>query len=251
MSQAMIPRYRLISPIKTPCRCPHMSRPRLLICSPRFSAWLINKCPCNFAQLVLHFSHRLNGEEKHIPFWCTSEGSQAPHQVVLITASRPLRAMCQWPPSLGLTAAGLCSPDKCCCHQPHQAIPTTPVHHLNALLPPFPALSFSFASLPMYITLPFLLYISFYSYSHPLLFPPFLFPFISVLYSFPFVIRSWRPHAGDYGGRNQPRVSGCTSSLRCSLANNEDGHRQNPVSHCARHTWGHNEQYILLKGKKK
>lgn len=126
MSQAMIPRYRFISPIKTPCRCPHMSRPRLLICSPRFSAWLINKCPCNFAQLVLHFSHRLNGEEKHIPFWCTSEGSQAPHQEVLIMASRPLRAMCQWPPSLGLAAAGLCSPDKCCCHQPHQAFPTFP-----------------------------------------------------------------------------------------------------------------------------
>lgn len=101
MRQPMIPRYRFISPIKTPCRCPHMSRPWLLICSPRFSAWLINKCPCNFAQLVSHSSHRLNGEEKNIPFWCTSEETQTPHLVVLITASRPYRTVCQWPPSLG------------------------------------------------------------------------------------------------------------------------------------------------------
>lgn len=60
----MIQRYRFPSPIKTPCRCPHMSRLRLLICSPRFSAWLINKCPCNFAQLVSHSSHRLKEEKK-------------------------------------------------------------------------------------------------------------------------------------------------------------------------------------------
>lgn len=42
MRQPVIQRYRFISPIKTPCRCPRMSRPWLLICSPRFSAWLIN-----------------------------------------------------------------------------------------------------------------------------------------------------------------------------------------------------------------
>lgn len=133
----MIPRYRFISPIKTPCRCPHMSRPWLLICSPRFSAWLINKCPCNFAQLVSHSSHRLNGEEKHIPFWCTSEGTQTPHQVVLITASRLYRAVCQWPPSLGPTAAGLCTPDKCCCHQPPQHLRPPPFIILLLCSPPF------------------------------------------------------------------------------------------------------------------
>lgn len=60
----MIQRYWFISPIKTPCRCPHMSRLWLLICSPRFSAWLINKCPCNFAQLVSHSSYRLNEGKK-------------------------------------------------------------------------------------------------------------------------------------------------------------------------------------------
>lgn len=132
MRQPMIPRYRFISPIKTPCRRPHTSRLWLLICSPRFSAWLINKCPCNFAQLVSHSSHRLNGEEKHIPFWCTSEGTQTPHQVVLITASRPYRGVCQWTPSLGPTAAGLCTPDKCCCHQR-----TRPPHRQHLWPPPF------------------------------------------------------------------------------------------------------------------
>ena len=69
----------------------HVEGLGLLICSPRFSAWLINKCPCNFAQLVSHSSHRLSGEEKHIPFWCTSEGTQTPHQVVLITSLPPLQ----------------------------------------------------------------------------------------------------------------------------------------------------------------
>lgn len=127
MRQPMIPRYRFTSPIKTPCCCPHMSRPQLLICSPRFSTWLINKCPCNFAQLVSHSSHRLNREEKHIPFWCTSEGTQTPHQVVLITVRRLYRSACQWPPSFGPTAAGLCTPDKCCCHQ-------TPPHIISDLL---------------------------------------------------------------------------------------------------------------------
>lgn len=64
MRQPIIQRYRFISPIKTPCRCPHMSRLGLLICSPRFSAWLINKCPCNFAQLVSHSSYWLKKERK-------------------------------------------------------------------------------------------------------------------------------------------------------------------------------------------
>lgn len=73
---------------------------------------------------------------------------------------------------------------------------------------------------------------------------PSCFPYISVPYSFPPVIRSWWPPAGVNGGENQPWVSRCISSLRCSLASNEDGHCQNPVSRCARHTWGHNEQCI-------
>lgn len=64
MPQPMILLYRFISPIKTPCRRPHMSRPLLLIFSPRFSAWLINKCPYNFAQLVSHSSYRLSGGGK-------------------------------------------------------------------------------------------------------------------------------------------------------------------------------------------
>lgn len=76
MHQPMNPRYWFISPIKAPWRCPYMSRLRRPICSSRFSAWLINKCPCNFAQLVSHSSHRLNRKKIHIPFWCTSEGAR-------------------------------------------------------------------------------------------------------------------------------------------------------------------------------
>lgn len=136
----MIQRYRFPSPIKTPCRCPHMSRLRLLICSPRFSAWLINKCPCNFAQLVSHSSHRLKEEKKHIPFWCTSEGTQTPHQVVLITGTHPHRGVCRWPPSLGSTAAGLCTPDKhLLSSTPFRAATTNPLHHTATLLTLFPS----------------------------------------------------------------------------------------------------------------
>lgn len=243
MRQPMIPRYRFISPIKTPCRRPHTSGLWLLICSPRFSAWLINKCPCNFAQLVSHSSHRLNGEEKHIPFWCTSEGTQTPHQVVLITASRPYRGVCQWPPSLGPTAAGLCTPDKCCCHQRTRP-PTASIYDHP------PSSSCCFA-LPLSCPPSLLCFITYVQSSAlspppPLLpsFPPLLFPYISVPYSFPPVIRSWRPPAGVNGGENQPWVSGCISSLRCSTASNEDGHCQNPASRSARHTWGHNEQCV-------
>lgn len=49
-------------------------------------------------------------------------------------------------------------------------------------------------------------------------FHPPLFPNISVPSSFPPVIRSRWPPAGVNGGENQPEVSGCISSLRCSLA---------------------------------
>lgn len=184
MRQPMIPRYRFISPIKKPCRCPHMSRPWLLICSPRFSAWLINKCPCNFAQLVSHSSHRLNGEEKHIPFWCTSERTQTPHQVVLITASRPYWAVCQWPPSLGPTAAGLCTPDKCCCHQPPQHVRPPPFIILLLYFPPFPVLPLSLASSPMSIPVPPFPHLSFILFllaSLPSCFPTFPFPIHSLL----------------------------------------------------------------------
>lgn len=80
----IIPCYRSLQPIKSSISSPHMLRPQPLKCSPRFSAWLINKCSHNFAQLVSHSSHWLNREEKHIPFWCGSETSQTPHQVVLI-----------------------------------------------------------------------------------------------------------------------------------------------------------------------
>lgn len=149
MRQPMIPRYRFISPIKTPCRCPHMSRPWLLICSPRFSAWLINKCPCNFAQLVSHSSHRLNGEEKNIPFWCTSEETQTPHLVVLITASRPYRTVCQWPPSLGpRRLAYALQTSAAVINQPP---PNPHLHHLTTLLSTFPVLPLLFASSPMSI----------------------------------------------------------------------------------------------------
>ena len=236
----MIPGYRFISPIKTPSRCPHMSKPWPLICSPRFSAWLINKCPCNFAQLVSHSSHWLNGEEKHIPFWCTSEGTQTPHQVVLIIASRPYQAVYQCPQSLGPTAAGLCTPDKCCCH-PH------PLH----LRPP-PSSSHCFG-LPLSCP-PFRL--SFITYTStllprppppphsPCLPSPLVSPRNSVPYSSAPVIRSWRPPAGVNGGENRLWVSGCISSLRCLSSSNEDGHCQTPTSRCARHTWGHNEQCV-------
>lgn len=237
-AQPMISRYRFISPIKTPCRCPHISRPRLLICSPRFSAWLINKCPCSFAQLVSHSSHRLNEEEKHIPFWCTSERTQTPHQVVLITASRPYRAMCQWPPSLGPAAAGLCTPDKWSSHQPppHH-------HHHHFQPPPFIILELfsplfcppSVALSPIYTPTP---------HSLPAPFPPRLFLYVSFPYSSPPVIRSRWPPAGVNGGENQPRVSECISSFWCPPASNEDGHCQNSASHCARHRWAHNEQCV-------
>lgn len=66
--------------------------------------------------------------------------------------------------------------------------------------------------------------------------PPLWFLYISAPYSFPPVIRSWRPPAGVNGGENQPWVSGCISSLRYSPASNEDRHCQNPASRCARHT---------------
>lgn len=130
-------------------------------------------------------------------------------------------------------AAGLCTPDKCCCHpHPQHLRPPLSSSHCSGIplsCPPF---------LPSFIT-----YVhppapspptSLHSPPPPC--PPLLFPYISLPYSFPPVIRSWRPPAGVNGGENRPWVSGCISSLRCSPASNEDGHCQNPASRCARHT---------------
>lgn len=119
---------------------------------------------------------------------------------------------------------------------PFQAATTNPLHHPATLLSPFLPSSLSPSVHPLYI--------------YPILCPflsrrlPPLFPCISVPSSFPPVIRSRWPPAGVNGGENQPKVSGCISSLRCSLASNEDGHCQNHISRCARHTWGHNELYV-------
>lgn len=150
-------------------------------------------------------------------------GTQTPHQVVLITASRPYRAVCQWPPSLDPMASGLCTPDKCCCHQPPKPLRPPPfiipllcsTHFLSSLSP------------VLHHLCPFLCPFS------PPSFPPLLFPFISVPYSFPTVIRSWQPPTGVNRGENQPWVSGCISSLRCLPASNEGGRCQNPTSRCA------------------
>lgn len=212
----------------------HVEELGLLICSPRFSAWLINKCPCNFAQLVSHSSHRLSGEEKHIPFWCTSEGTQTPHQVVLISSQPPLQRCMPMTSIIRPHGCWLTHSRLAPLSSAPRASLATPLHHLAALLSPLPVLPLS----PMSIPLP----------SPPLTLlqppPPLLFPHIPAPYSSPPVIRSWRPPAGVNGGENQPWVSGCISSLRCSLASNEDGHCQNPASRCARLTWGHNEQRV-------
>lgn len=162
MRQPVIQRYWFISPIKTPCRCPHMSRLWLLICSPRFSAWLINKCPCNFAQLVSHSSYRLNEEKKTYSILMHIRGgTQTPHQVVLITASRPYRGVCQWPPSLCPTAAGLCTSDKRCCHQPPSEriqLPPTSSHYFAHPLSCPPSLLWYITYIHSSAPLPFIIH---------------------------------------------------------------------------------------------
>lgn len=149
-----------------------------------------------------------------------------------------LTDVCQWPPSFGPTA-GLCTLDKCCCHQsPPPSTFDQPPHQLSAFLSPFPILSL-------------LRCITYVHASTLFPVPPLSFPYISVPYSFLPVIRSWRPPAGVNGGESHPWVSGCISSLRCSPASNEEGHCQKPASRCARHTQGHNEQGCMNKGKSK
>lgn len=122
---------------------------------------------------------------------------------------------------------------------PFRAAMTYPLHHPATLRSPF---------FPSFLSpLVHHLYIQSCALSSPAAAPPSippLFPNISVPSSFPPVIRSRWPPAGVNGGENQPEVSGCISSLRCSLAGNEDGHCQNPLSCCARHTRGHNELYV-------
>lgn len=97
-------------------------------------------------------------EEKNIPFWCTSEGTQTPHQVVLITGIRPHQGVCRWPPSLGPTAAGLCTPDKCLCHQPPSKQPRLTPFIIQLLYSPlFSIIPLSFGASPIYpILCPFL-----------------------------------------------------------------------------------------------
>lgn len=236
MPQPMILQYRFISPIKTPCRRPHMSRPLLFIFSPHFSAWLINKCPYNFAQLVSHSSYRLNGGGKTYSILMhirensdTSSGgidhsqSPLPNRVPMTSIIRPHSC---WLYALQTSAAVIST------HSYHY-----PLSSSNCFPLPFPVLPPSFALSP--ICLPRLPL-----HSHSLPFPPLLFLHISSLYSFPPVIRSWRPPADVNGGASQPGMSGWISSLRCSPASNEDGLCQNPNSCWARHRWGHNEARV-------
>lgn len=124
---------------------------------------------------------------------------------------------------------------------PFRAATTNPLHHTATLLSHFlPPSSLSPLVHHLYIQSSALSSLS----SSSSFLPAPLFPYISVPSSFPPVIRSRWPPAGVNGGENQPKVSGCISSLRCSLASNEDGHCQSPVSCYARHTWGHNELYV-------
>lgn len=111
-------------------------------------------CPISF---TLFLSIK-GGGKKHIPFWCTSEGTQTPHQVVLITSSRPYRGVCQWPPSLGPTAAGLCTPDQRLWYQPPtRQLRLTPSSSGYFTLLFFSILPLSFGTSPIYAILcPFL-----------------------------------------------------------------------------------------------
>lgn len=220
-----------------------MPRLQLLICSPRFSGWLINKCPCNFAQLVSHSSHRLKEGKKTYSILMHIRGSSD-------TSSGGIDHR-HWPSPRCVPMTSIIRPHGCWpmysrqaprSSTPFRAAPTNPLHHTATFLSPFFFPSFlplSFSASSIYpILCPFL------SLLLLLLLPAPLFPYISVPSSFPPVIRSRWPPAGVNGGENQPKVSGCISSLRCSLASNEDGHCQSPVSCCARHTWGHNELYV-------
>lgn len=220
---------------------PLTSRLWLQICSPRFSAWLINKCPHNFAQLVSHSSYRLKEEKKtysilmHIRENSDTSSGGIDHSQSPLQRCMPMTSIIR-PHGCWL----MHSRQALLSSTPLRAAQTTPLHHLPALLSRFPVLPLSFGTSPISIPLPF-------SPRHPLphSFPPSLpprFPYFPVPSSSPPVIRSWWPPAGVNGGENQPWVSGCISSLRCSPASNEDGHCQNSASCCARHTWGHNEQ---------
>lgn len=199
-------------------------------------------CPISF---TLFLSIKGGGKKKHIPFWCTSEGTQTPHQVVLITGSRPYRGVCQWPPSLGPTAAGLCTPDKRLWYQP-------PTRQLR--LTPSSSSYFTLAFFPSFRSpLVHPLYMQSSALSSPTTAPSFhppLFPNISVPSSFPPVIRSRWPPAGVNGGENQPEVSGCISSLRCSLAVMRTGTVKAPFP-AARDTHGGIMSCMSGKRKKK
>lgn len=132
-------------------------------------------------------------------------------------------------------------PQSCWLMQSRQVLlSSTPLPSISthpALLPLFPVFSPLRTSSPVSIALALLLGISSYSYScRPPLSSLLVSAYISVLYSFPLIIRSWQPPAGDNRGENQPWMSGCISSLRCLPASNEDKHCQNPASRCARHT---------------
>lgn len=153
----MIQRYRFPAPIKRPCLCPHMSRLQLLICSPRFSAWLINKCPSNFAQLVSHFSHRLKKEKKTYSILMhirgnsdTSSGgidhrhSPSPRRMPMTSIIRPHGC---WP---------MCSRRAPLSSTPFRAATTNPLLHPATLLsPPFHPVSLFWCITYMSSPLPF------------------------------------------------------------------------------------------------
>lgn len=152
----MIQRYWFISPIKTPCRCPHMSRLWLLICSPRFSAWLINKCPCNFAQLVSHSSYRLNEGKKTYSILMHIRGNSDTSSGGIDHSQPPLQRC--------MPMTSIIRPHGCWLMHSRQALlsstplraaPTTPLHHLTTLLSPFPVLPLSFGASPISIPLLF------------------------------------------------------------------------------------------------
>lgn len=187
----MIPGYRFISPIKTPCRCPQMSWLWLLIRSPHFSAWLINKCPCNFAQLVSHSSHRLNEKKKktysvliHIRWNSDTSSGGIDHSHSPLQRCMPMTSIIR-PPRL-----------MACALQTSTAVINPPPSSYKY----HPLSSSCYFALPPFCPPSLLWYITYIQSSAPFspTFPPVfissfqcpLFPYISVPSSFPPVIRS-------------------------------------------------------------
>lgn len=115
-----------------------MPRLQLLICSPRFSGWLINKCPCNFAQLVSHSSHRLKKGKKTYSILMHIRGSSD-------TSSGGIDHR-HWPSPRCVPMTSIIRPHGCWpmhsrqapqSSTPFRAATTNPLHHTATFLSPF------------------------------------------------------------------------------------------------------------------